>query len=192
MKGFSTLFFLFVIFISNYVAAQDHMLIFRKGGKTVKTYFVGEYIAFMDHSKQWHYGILNKMNADSFYIKPYALRPVVFDTISYPIEEYAVKNILAMPKPGVVINDILEPGNGQVRTNAGHVKFYWLKAGAIFRIAGLGLAGLDFANSFVLNYQSFSWAEMGYSAALFVFGELLKFTYKPYVKLGRKYMLKMY
>ena len=84
-----------------------------KKGKLLKTYARGDYIVFLDNFKEWQYGILDKVWKDSFRIKPYILHYVrqpfpnngfeKLDTISYNFSYYSLKDVFAMPKPGIVI-----------------------------------------------------------------------------------------
>src|SRR5271170_7134024 len=122
-----TRFFLAVIFLFelNQLTAQDQILAFRKNGIIINTYSTGSYFAFMDHDKQWLYGIITRIRKDSFYIRPYVLQPSLmkFDTISYDISAYSIADVFAMPKPGIEIGDVKESRNNQILTDAGHVHF---------------------------------------------------------------------
>jgi hypothetical protein len=191
LRKLPALIFLSAMLISNHLTAQGQLLIFQKAMKEIRTYSVGSYIAFMDSYKQWHYGIISGIVTDSFSIKTYALQRIFtgFDTIRYNVEQYAVKNVFAMPKAAIEINDILGSGNSQVQADAGHLKFYWIKGGWLFRAVGIGYAGLNIVNSLIGKNGPLNVAGLGYAAALFAFGELLKFKYKPYLKLGKRYVL---
>jgi hypothetical protein len=181
------------LFALNQLTAQDQILTFSKKGNIIKTYSTGSYIAFMDHAQQWQYGIITRIRRDSFYIRPYVLLvSMKIDTMSFDISSYALADVYAMPKQGVEIGDVKDSRNNQVLTDAGHVHFYWIKGGWLFRVLGIGYASLNIFNSAVTKNQPISWAGLGIAAGLFAFGELLKLSYSPILKLGRKYSLKVY
>jgi hypothetical protein len=190
-----TRFFLGVIFLFalSQLTAQDQILAFRKNSKIIHTYSTGSYIAFMDHGRQWQYGIITRIRKDSFYIRPYVLLvSLKIDTMSFDLSAYSLADAYAMPKPGVEIGDVKDSKNSQILTDAGHVHFYWIKGGWLFRVLGIGYPGLNIFNSVVTKNQPISWAGLGIAAGLFAFGGLLKLSYSPILKLGKKYSMKVY
>jgi len=181
------------VFALNQLIAQDQILTFQKWRKIIHTYSTGSYIAFMDHDRQWQYGIITRIRKDSFYIRPYVLLvSMKIDTMSFDLSAYSLTDIFAMPKPGVEIGDVKDSKNNQVLTDAGHVHFYWIKGGWLFRVLGIGYAGLNIFNSVVTKNQPISWSGLGIAAGLFAFGEFLKLSYSPILKLGNKYSMKVY
>lgn len=194
MRLLTVIFFFVLFFASHYVTAQDQLLIFQKNRKMVSSYSTGMYICFIDHNNQWQYGILKRIRDDSFYIRPYLLQRSIwgFDTLSYYTESYTIADVFAMPKSGIEIDDVRGERNHQIATDAGHVHFYWIKGGWLFRVLGAGYAGLNIFNSLVLKNQPIDWLGLACAAGLFAFGEFLKLNYKPYLKLGHKYSLKVY
>ena len=139
-----------------------------------------------------------------FHSDPNALyeRHLVFDyaidpELATPRERYeaiarSLRDVMAMPKPGIFIEDIANSNNSQVALNAGHVHFYWIKGGWLFRAMAIGYASLNVFNAVVTKNQTVSWTGIVYAAILFGVGELLKYTWKPYLKLNRKYYLEVY
>ena len=96
-----------------------------------------------------------------------------------------------MPKKGVLVD--YKDGEFQISRSGGHVHWYWIKSGWIFRVVGIGYAALNIANGVINNDFSFSEnkTQLGIAAALFATGVLLKKTYKLTFKLGKKYQLRV-
>lgn len=183
-----------VVFLAwgyNSVLGQSQLLTLVKKGRLVKTYATGDYISFLDRSQEWQYGILNKIWKDSFSIKPYLLRAGTLDTIGFSNYYYSLTDIFAMPKQGIQIEDVQGSNSHQINRAAGHVHFFWVKGGWLFRAFGLGYSGLHIFNSLLVSHQPISLPAVGYPAAVFLFGEFLKYNYKPYVRVSKKYYFKI-
>ena len=193
--GFQRIIVIVVVLLSysyNPAFGQNQVLALEKKGRMLKTYTTGDYFSFLDSTKHWQYGILTKIWKDSFCVKPYMLKYEMLDTVKYDNACYSLNDIFAMPKPGIQIEDIQGPKNHDINRAAGHVHFYWIKAGWLFRALGLGYAGLNIFNSVVVKNQPVVWSELGYAAGVFLFGEVLKYTYKPYLRITKRYYLKIY
>jgi len=67
------------------------------------------------------------------------------DTLPSFVTGFALKDIAAFPKQGVVVDD----DNGSFRINraSSRVQAYWLKSGWILRVGALGYAALNIINS---------------------------------------------
>jgi hypothetical protein len=104
---------------------------------------------------------------------------------------FALTDVYAMPNKGILIDYV--NGKIQISPSGGHVHFYWIKSGWIFRVGGAGYAGLNIINGLLDNNFSFaeSKIELAAAAAVFFVGVLLHKNYKPYLQLGRKYSLEV-
>ena len=182
------------LLLSLHLFSQNQFLVFKKNKTIVHSYSVGSYFAFMDNSQQWQYGIITRIGSDSFSIRNYLVRPSMggMDTIHFDISSYAMSDVYAMPKAGILIDDIQGPNNHQIARYAGHVHFYWVKSGWIFRVLGIGYAALNIFNALVIANQPVSWIGLGIAAGFFLVGEILKWNYRPYWKIGNKYSLSFY
>ena len=185
-------FFAAILFlISPHLFGQNQIMIFQKRNELIHTYSTGSYVAFMDVNRQWQYGIITKIRNDSFDIKLYSVQynAMTIDTIHFGIASFSLADVYAMPKAGIEIDDGTGPRNHQIAMDAGHVHFYWIKGGWLFRTLGIGYAALNLFNGLVIKNQPVNWAGLGIAAGVFAVGEFLKLNYRPYVKLGKKYFL---
>ena len=187
-----TSFAVFIFFFSTAYSQQD-LLVFKKGNKGIDRYWKGSVISFQLKNRQWQKGEITKIQNDSFFIRPMVVRFSLMSTDSFHLKVmgFALTDVFAMPKKGVLIDYI--DGRFQISTSGGHVHFYWIKSGWIFRVGAAGYAGLHIANGLINNNFSFqeSKTELAAAAAVFLFGVLLHKTYKPYLQLGRKYSLEI-
>jgi len=188
--------FLCTVFLlaSMHLFSQNPLLVFKKKKKILHSYTKGSYFAFMDKNQQWQYGIMTKIQNDSFYFRNYLVRRgfTGMDTLSFEISSYALSDVYAMPKEGILIDDVDGSNHHQIARYAGHVHFYWIKSGWIFRVIGIGYAALNVFNSLVITNQPVDWVGLGIAAGIFAIGEFLKLNYKPYWKIGKKYSLALY
>jgi hypothetical protein len=109
------------------------------------------------------------------------------DTLATDIMPFSVSEVYAMPKKGVQID--YKKGSFQISMSGGHVHWYWIKSGWIFRVLGAGYAGLVVTKGLIQNDLSLSGSKLGIAAAVFAFGEILHLSYKPYIRLEKKYYL---
>ncbi len=169
--------------------SQPGILMFRKNNRTITIYIKGSYIAFQLESHQWIAGNITKVQNDSFYLKPLEViyGTIHNDTLATEIMGFSLSEVYAMPKPGVQID--YRNGSFQISTTGGHVHWYWVKSGWIFRVVGAGYAGLVVVNGVIQNNLMLSGSKLGIAAAVFLFGELLRLSYKPSLHLGKKYKL---
>ena len=156
-------------------------------------YWKGSTISFQLKNKQWQKGEITKIQNDSFFIRPMIVRYALMgtDTFHYKIMGFALTDVFAMPNKGILVDYI--NGRFQISTSGGHVHWYWIKSGWIFRVGGAGYAGLNIANGLIDNNFSFreSKTRLAAAAAVFLGGVLLHKSYKPYLRLGRKYSLEI-
>lgn len=188
------LFFIILLSFSCSAAfSQQDILLFKKGGKEIKRYWKGTTLAFQSTDRQWQKGEITKIQTDSFYIRPMVVRYHLMgsDTFYYTIRGFALTDVFAMPNKGILIDYI--NGRFQISRSGGHVHFYWIKSGWIFRVGAAGYAGLNIANGLINKDLSVSENKKNLliAAAVFLGGVLLHKDYKPYLKTGRKYHLEI-
>lgn len=111
------------------------------------------------------------------------------DTFYYNIKSFALPDVYAMPNSGILIH--YTNGRFQISRSAGHMHFYWIKSGWLFRTGAAGYAGLHIANGLIQNNLSFrdSKTPLLIAAGVFLGGVLLHKKYKPYLRIGKKYRL---
>jgi len=178
-----------LVFCYTFVYSQQNILIFKKGLKTINRFWLGSFFAFQLENKQWQKGQLTRIQNDSFYIRPMVVRYSLMknDTIYHRVTGFAIADVFAMPKKGILIDYI--DGRFQISRTGGHVHWYWIKSGWMFRVGGAGYAALNVTNGFIKNEPSFKDGNLGIAAGTFLFGLLLKRIYKPTFNLKNKYHL---
>ena len=172
---------------------QQDILIFKKKNKEITRYWKGSAIAFQLRDKQWQKGEITRIQNDSFYIRPRVVRYSLMgtDTVHYSVRGFALTDVFAMPNKGILIDYI--NGRFQISRSGGHVHFYWIKSGWIFRVGAAGYAGLHIANGLINNNFSFSDSKTKLltAAAVFLVGVFLHKNYKPYLRIDRKHRLEI-
>jgi hypothetical protein len=180
-------------FSFSFAYGQQAILVFKKKDKEIKRYWKGTTIAFQQRDKQWQKGEITRIQNDSFYIRPRVVRYSLMgtDTVHYSVRGFALTDVFAMPNKGILIDYI--NGRFQISKFGGHVHWYWIKSGWIFRVGAAGYAGLNVANGVVKNNFSFSESKTRLlaAAAVFLGGVLLHKHYKPYLQIDRKYRLEI-
>jgi hypothetical protein len=170
---------------------QQDILVFKKRNKEIYRYWKGSTIAFQLGDKQWQKGEITKIQNDSFYIRPMVVRYSLMatDTLRYRVRGFALTDVFAMPNKGILIDFI--DGRFQISRSGGHVHWYWIKSGLIFRVGAAAYAGLHILNGLIQNNFSFSDSktELLAAAAVFLVGVLLHMSYKPYLRIDKKYHL---
>ena len=169
--------------------SQQGILFFRKNDRTISTYIQDSYIALELKTHQWFAGVITKVQNDSLYLKPLEVIYGVFgtDTLASEIMDFAISDIYALPKKGVLVD--YRNGSFRISMSGGHIHWYWVKSGWIFRVLGAGYAGLVVTNGIIQNDFTLAGSKFGVAAAVFLFGELLHLTWKPTLRLGKKYKL---
>jgi hypothetical protein len=173
----------FIISFSS-IYSQEDFLILKKGNKSVEKFWKGTFIAFQLPNKNWEKGELMKIKNDSFYIRPRVIRYNLMrtDTFYYPVKGFVLSDIYAMPKRGYLVDFV--NGKFQISKTGGHVHFYWIKSGFIFRVAGAGFALLGAINGALLNIPI--------GATVFAAGVLMKKLYKPTIRMKGKYKMEFF
>ena len=154
-------------------------------------FWKGSTIAFQLYNKEWQKGEITKISNDSFYIRPVVIKYHLMgaDTFHYNILGFSIADVYALPKNGILI-DYLN-GHFQISRAGGHVHFYWIKSGWLFRVGAAGYTALNIINGLVRNDFSFyeNRTRLGIAAAIFLGGVLLHEMYTPVLRLGKKYRL---
>lgn len=186
-RFFTALLFLFFCL----PALSQHIIVFKKGRKEIKRYWEGMTIAFDMHRDDWRKGTITKITNDSVYIQPVIVRYSLMttDTVRLGISGYRISDIRAMPNAGILID--YKNGLFHISRTGGHMHFYWVKSGWLFRILGGGYAGLEVINGLTKDNYTFKKSRLGYAAGVFGLGVLLKIHYKPYIKLGKRNRLQV-
>jgi hypothetical protein len=173
--------------------SQQNILVFKKGNNVVQRFQAGSTISFQLEYKQWQKGEITLIRNDSFYIRPRVIHYNMMgaDTTYFPVVGYSVTDIYAMPKRGVLIDYV--NGQFQISRTGGHLHWYWVKSGWLFRTGAIGYAGIHTANGLIQNNFSLrkSKTELGIAAGVFAGGVLLKKLYKLSIKTGKRYQVKM-
>ncbi|MFN8289011.1 MAG: hypothetical protein U0U70_02020 [Chitinophagaceae bacterium] len=171
--------------------AQQNVLALKKGNKTTEHYWKGQFIAFQLQNKEWRKGEITAIRNDSVYIRPRVIHYNLYttDTAWFNIEGYALTDIYALPKKGYLID--YKNGRFQYSGSGGHVHWYWVKSGWLFRTAGLGYAGLNILNGAINNDLSLKDPWPYIATGLFSAGVLLKHLYKPWIRMGKKNRLQV-
>lgn len=182
-----------LLFSFSLAYCQQDILVFKKRNNEINRYWKGSTIAFQLRDKQWQKGEITKIQNDSFYIRPMVVRysHMGTDTFHYSVRGFVLTDVFAMPNKGILIDYI--NGRFQISTSGGHVHFYWIKSGWIFRVGAAGYAGLNITNGLLKNNFSFSDSktQLLIAAGVFLGGVLLHKNYKPYLRIGRKYHLEI-
>ena len=173
----------FFIILFSSIRSQEDVLILKKGHSSIEQFWKGTFIAFQLENKTWEKGELMKIKNDSFYIRPRVIKYSFMrtDTFYYAIKGFAVSDIYAMPKRGYLIDFV--NGRFQISKCGGHVHFYWIKSGYIFRLGGAGFALLGLINGSLINVPI--------GAGVFAAGFLMKKMYKLTVRIKGKYRMEI-
>ncbi len=182
----------FAIFLAcsfSIVHAQQDFILFKKNDKTIATFKKYSYIAFQLKDHQWYTGNIEEVKQDTFYINPFILHVTMsgIDTIHLGMMVVTLNDIYAMPKRGVQFGYHNE--RASITHQGGHVHWLWIKNGLLFQTAGTGYIVLNVLNGIIKNNFSFSGSQLGIAAAVLLAGEVLRYTYKSYLRLGKKYYL---
>ena len=180
---------LFFFLLSGQTQAQVSVLTLKKKNKTIRQYWPGTEIAFQLSNKEWRKGLIKKITKDSLFIQPVIVRYFLMgtDTLRYLTTGYAHSDIYAFPKPGISIE--YNDGRFQIRRSAGHVHFYWIKGGWLFRAGGMGYAGLHLINATAKGSGGVKAGSFALAGGVVGLGFLLKALYTPVIKVGKKYKL---
>ncbi len=175
---------------TNLLYSQPTYLVYKKNTTILRSFYKGNYITFQTKNKQLQSGNITAINKDSFFIQPYSVIYgwISTDTIKYSTIGFAITDIYAIPNSGIQIDNF--NGRNKIRGNAGHVHWYWIKSGWIFRAASVGYVALNISNDIISGNPPLTKNNLrnfGKAALVFGFGKLLKMHYKVLLKIGKKY-----
>jgi hypothetical protein len=169
--------------------AQTDFFILKKGNKTIRRFHEKDPITFQLTNGDWLTGDIVSIHNDSFYFRQEIIHYYMMgtDTVHIGGYHFSLKDIRAFPKPGIRFR---YAGNHlEVNGNAGHVHWYWIKGGFLFRAGALGYAGLHTVNGLIDKDLAFTTAQALIPAGLFLGGVLLKKKWKYYIPVAGKYHL---
>jgi hypothetical protein len=176
-------------FYSSILSAQQDLLVFKKENKAISYLKKYSYINFQLKNHQWYTGYITKVQNDSFYVSTFVVHYSLMgaDSVHYAEFPVAIGDVYAMPKKGVQFGY----PNDRVTINpqAGHVYWAWIKNGWLLKAGAGGYVALYVINGLVKNNFTFSGSKFGIAAAIFLAGEILHQTYKPSLRMGKKYHL---
>ena len=174
----------FFLLVFSSLHSQDNVIIFKKGNKSIDQFWKGNFIAFQLENKNWEKGELMRITSDSFYIRPRVVKYnfMQTDTFYYPVKGFKLSDIYAMPKRGYLIDYV--NGQFQISKYGGHVHFYWIKSGYIFRLAGAGFAVLGIVNG--------SWINVPIGAGVFIAGMVMKKMYKLTIRVKGRHRIESF
>lgn len=178
-----------LLLYSSLAYAQQNSLVFKKGVKTITRFWQGSFIAFQLKNRQWQKGELMRIQNDSFYIRPMVVRYNLLrnDTLRFRIVGFALRDVYALPKKGVLVDH--KDGAFHISRSGGHVHWYWIKSGWVFRAGAAGYAALNTTNGLIKNDFSVKDGKLAIAGGTFLFGVLLKYAYKPTLRIRGKYHL---
>lgn len=191
MRIFTLLILLSLSFTAGY--SQRAYIVFKKRNKTIASYWKGSVIAFQLKNKDWQKGEITDIRNDSFYTRPVVVKYHIIgtDTLHYSVLGYSIADIYAMPKRAILID--FRNGHWEVSPAGGHVHWYWVKSGWIFRVGAVGYTALNVINGAIVGDLSFANYKKQFigAAAFFGFGVILHKLWKPYLRTGKKYHIKI-
>lgn len=180
-----------LLLFGNSIHAQKSILYYKKGRKTISSYFEGTTISFLLKNGDWEKGVIKKITSDSVYIQPSLVRYNLMgtDTVTFNIIGFSLADIFAIPKRGYLID--YKNGRFQINRAGGHQHFYWIKSGWLFRWGAAAYLGVAVFNGLTSKSNKVTGGDVAYSTGVFGFGVLLKYLYKPYHKIGKRYHFKV-
>jgi hypothetical protein len=179
-----------LLFSTQIIYGQKNILEFKKGRKVISRYWEGSEIAFLGTDGEWEKGVIKKIKSDSIYIQPSFVAYYLMGTDTFTLNTlgFSIASIYAVPKRGMLID--FKNGRFQINRAGGHVHFYWIKSGTLFRYGAAAYVAVSLLNS-INSENKITGEEVAISAGVFAFGVVLKCLYKPYHKIGRKYHFEM-
>ena len=168
---------------------QQNFLAIKKGNKTIGRYWQGQLFSFQDQNKQWQKGRIVRVDKDSFFIKPEIVYYYLMgtDTVHLFTARYAFSDVYAIPKKGIILHH--KNGRFEISREGGHLHFYWVKSGWLFRAAGAGYAALNTINTISDDKFTLKDGRLAAAGGVFLLGVLLKRLYSPVIRIRNQYRL---
>ena len=174
----NTLLFIFVCCVIA-ASAQGDFLLLRKNELVVQSYVKGSYFTCQLATKQWVEGRIRLIKDDSVFMEQMNVQQVAnfwgmptLDSLKYGLIKIAIHDIYAVPKK--------EHGISVVNN------------GSLFTIGAGGYMVLNIINGLTQNESitsSKNLINLGIAAGVFLFGEILHYTHRTSIILGKKYQL---
>jgi len=129
---------------------------------------------------QWMEGRIKQIKADSLFLEQFQVRQVasifgtpMLDTVRYGLAKLSINDIHLLPKKEQGVSAI--------------------KNGSLFMLGAGGYMVLNIINGLTQTNQSVTSNQnlinLGIAAGVFMFGEMLHWTHRDYITLGKKYQL---
>ena len=160
-------------------SAQGDFLLLRKNEQVIQSYVKGSYFTCQLATKQWVEGRIRMIKDDSVFMEQMNVQQIAnfwgmptLDTLKYGLIKIAIHDIYAMPKK--------EHGIGVVND------------GSLFTIGASGYVVLNLINGLTQNESitsSKNLTNLGIAAGVYLFGEILHWTHRTSIILGKKYQL---
>lgn len=171
---------LIVVFSGFRAIAQGDFILLRKNNVVIQSYFKGSYFSGQLNNGQWVEGRIMKIKDDSLFMEQMVVRQVpsifgtpMLDTVKYGILKLSIKDIHSLPKK--------EHGISIVNN------------GSLFMIGAAGYAVLNIINGLTQSNEPIDSHQniinLSIAAGVFVFGEILHWTHRNYITIGKKYQL---
>ena len=182
---------LLTLLLPSALAAQNDCLLIKKKNKVVQRLWMGNEFVFQTAGQHWHKGKITRLTKDSVYIRPVTVQYHMMgtDTVSWPVEGYHYNDIAALPKKGFLIS--LINNSFQINRSAGHVHWFWIKSGVLFRAGAAAYTGVMLINNMSDKDPDKKVITKGLltGASVYLFGFILKKMYSPVHKTGKNYRL---
>ncbi|MFL5742746.1 MAG: hypothetical protein ACJ75B_21175 [Flavisolibacter sp.] len=185
--------FLFLVMCCGLVAhSQDHRIVLMKKNKVKQQFWLNGPITFQTRDGQWQYGIIKKIRLDSFDLtKEYIYRNFGrTDTMHVSGYVFSLKDIRGLPSK----NQITVVNGNQVKLILGHEKFVWIRNGFLFQAAGGAYAVVSVTNYLIDKDHTGGQEQLNklaIAAGLFLFGQILHWTFDPTVKIKKNVRLEV-
>jgi len=165
-----------LICISKISNAQD-IIVLKDRKKVIETWFAGQHIQLQLQNKQWVSALINKIQNDSLYLRPFVTQVLVNrwgmpyeDTTFYGFMNIGVNDIYAFPKKDE--------------------SFPYIKNGFIFQVGAAGYLVLNLINTLRDNEPFFgedNLPKVIIATGVFAAGTLLQVLHKSTLVIGKKY-----
>lgn len=160
-------------------AQSGNMILVKKKQKTIYILLPGTHSTFKSADGQWHNAVITSLKNDTVFFREQVIRQVPagwgafrLDTMSLAVQKLHFKDLVAFPR----------------KNNS----FSYIKNGNLLMIGSVGFIGLNIVNGQYLDYSITDRKNLaGLLAAVGVFGvgKLLRYFYKPYITIQRRYSL---
>ncbi|RYY39157.1 MAG: hypothetical protein EOO08_11550 [Chitinophagaceae bacterium] len=178
---------IFLMGLSLFAKSQHHLLLLKKGPRTVATYWEGAPIAFQLNNGLWQKGELVALRNDSIFVRVRIVRYYMIgnDTLTLPLQGFALNTISAFPKKGIAVD--FRGGEFRI-SKSGSLPAKLLKIGAIGYTALGAVNGLREGTYSIADHK----AELIIAGAAFAAGVAIDKLQRYTWTIGRKYHLEVF